>query len=125
MKLFVAAVCTLLAISILCAIGTFKSIDIIDTLISKLDSVKADEGEVPSSAKAVSDNLIKEWDEDFFIISILHPHQHLDEVKEKMVSLQSYSDTDEYAEWKQAHASLKESLLHLKSLLEANIDNIM
>lgn len=125
MKLFAVAVCTLLAIAVLCTIGTVKSINIIDGLISTLDSVKTDGGEVPPSAKTVSEDLIKKWEEDFFIISILHPHQHLDEVKEKMVDLQSYSDTDEYAEWKQAHASLEESLMHLKELLKANMDNIM
>ena len=45
--------------------------------------------------------------------------------KEKMIALASYADTEEYAEWAEAHESLEESLLHLRSLLEANIDNIL
>lgn len=124
MKLFIIALCTIALIAGFCAIGSVKSIDIIDELLGDLDSMPQN-GEVPSNAKDVSEKLLTKWEEDFFIISIFHPHQHLDEVKEKMINLDSYSDTDEYAEWRQAHASLEESLMHLKGLLEANLDNIM
>lgn len=125
MKLFIAALCTLAAVAAFCTVGSIKSIDIIDGLVLALDSVEADDGKVPPDAKEMSEELLTKWEEKFFIISVFHPHQHLDEVKEKMINLDSYSDTDEYAEWRQAHASLKESLLHLKGLLEANMDNIM
>jgi len=124
MKLFIAALCTIIIIAAFCAIGTVKSIDIIDGLLTELQGLPQD-GEVPNNAKEVSEKLLTKWEDDFFIISILHPHQHLDEVKEKLINLDSYSGTDEYAEWKQAHASLEESLTHLKGLLEANLDNIM
>ena len=125
MKLFVAALCVLGAVATFCIFGTIKSIAVIDDILEELHEVPSDSGRVPVGAKKVSREIIEMWEEDFFIISIFHPHIHLDEVKEKMVSLDSYSDTDEYAEWKQAHASLEESLLHLRELLKANADNIM
>lgn len=125
MKLFIAAICCLVVIAIFCTIGTTASTNIIDDLLGKLHHAPSNTGRIPPQAKEVSESLLQIWEKKFFIISLFHPHQHLDEVKEKMVNLASYSDTDEYAEWKQAHASLEEALLHLKSLLEANIDNIM
>ena len=125
MKLFIAALCTLVAITVFCTVGSIKSISIIDSIISELNSIPSDSGEIPENAKETSEKLLKMWDDEFFIISIFHPHQHLDEVKEKMTDLDSYSDTNEYAEWRQAHAGLEESLSHLKDLLKANVDNIM
>ena len=125
MKLFVISLCVLGAIAAFCIFGTIKSIDIIDDILEELHEVPTDSGKIPSGAKEVSREILEKWEEDFFIISIFHPHVHLDEVKEKMVSLDSYSDTDEYGNWKEAHASLEESLLHLRKLLKANADNIM
>lgn len=125
MKLFIAALCCLTVIATFCTIGSAASIDIIDDILGELHHAPANAGAIPPQAKEVSESLLQMWEEKFFVISMFHPHQHLDEVKEKMVILGSYSDTDEYAEWKQAHASLEEALLHLKGLLEANIDNIL
>ena len=124
MKLFIAALCTVVLIAGVCTVGSIKSIDIIDGLLANLQALPQD-GEVPQNAKEVSEVLLAAWEEDFFIISIFHPHEHLDEIKEKLTNLDSYSDTDEYAEWRQACASLEESLMHLKSLLGANMDNII
>lgn len=125
MKLFIIAICVLVAVTVFCIIGGIKSTDVIDELLEKLHQLPTDAGCVPQNAKEVAEDILSDWEEDFFIISIFHPHHHLDEVKEKMTNLLSYSGTDEYAEWRQAHASLEESLLHLKGLLEANADNVM
>lgn len=125
MKHFIAALVCLTAVTLLCAFGTKASTDVIDDLLNTLDRMPPNAGAVSPEAAEISNRLLQMWEDDFFIISMVHPHEHLDEVKEKMVNLQSYSDTDEYAEWKQAHASLKEALQHLKDLLEANIDNIL
>ncbi len=125
MKHFIAALVCLTAVTLLCAFGTKASTDVIDDLLNTLDRMPPNAGAVPPEATEISNGLLQMWEDDFFIISMMHPHEHLDEVKEKMVNLQSYSDTGEYAEWKQAHASLKEALQHLKDLLEANIDNIL
>lgn len=125
MKHFIIALVCLAVISLLCALGTVASTDVIDDLLEALDQMPAEGGSVPPKAKTISKSILQMWEDGFFIISMVHPHQHLDEVKEKMVVLESYSDTGEYAEWKQAHASLKEALQHLKDLLEANLDNIL
>lgn len=125
MKHFIAALLCLAIVSIFCTVGSKASTDAIDEILGILHHAPTDTGEIPSQARAVTEDALTLWEEKFFLISIFHPHQHLDEVKEKMVILKSYSDTEEYAEWKQAHASLEEALLHLKGLLEANIDNIM
>ena len=125
MKLFIISLCALGAIAAFCIFGSIKSIDVIDDILEELHEVPGDTGSVPEGAKEMSRNILEKWEEDLFIISIFHPHVHLDQVKEKMVSLDSYSNTDEYAEWKQAHASLEEALMHLRELLKANADNIM
>ena len=125
MKHFIAALCCLVVIAVFCGIGTYISTHIIDDILTVLHEAPTNLGEVPPQASRVSRRINRMWEEKFFIISMFHPHQHLDEVKEKMVVLGSYSDTDEYAEWKHAHAGLEEALLHLKNLLKANIDNIL
>lgn len=125
MKLFVTALLTLSLIVGLCIFGTAASTNIIDDLLSELHRAPTDGDNIPENASEVSENILAMWEENFFIISMFHPHEHLDEVKEKMIALASYADTEEYAEWAEAHESLEESLLHLRSLLEANIDNIL
>ena len=125
MKLFIASLCCLAVLIGGTLFGSAVATRKIDRMLTELHHAPSTLGEVPPEAKAVSDAVLALWEEDFFLISLLHPHAHLDEVKEKMVVFHSYSGTEEYAEWKQAHASLEESLLHLKGLLEANIDNIM
>lgn len=125
MKLFIASICCLAIIITVTAVGTVASMRIIDDILVTLHRAPTDAGRIPPEAKEISRSVMQMWEDDFFIISMFHPHQHLDEVKEKMVILKSYSDTDEYAEWKQAHESLAEALDHLKGLLKANTDNIM
>lgn len=125
MKLFIISLCVLGGIAAFCIFGSIKSIAVIDDILEELHEVPSDSGSVPAGAKEMSRDILEKWHEDFFIISIFHPHQHLDEVKEKMIALDSYSGTDEYAEWKHAHASLEEALMHLRELLKANADNIM
>ena len=125
MKLFIAALCCLALITAFCIFGTVASTNIIDGILDDLHSTPTNLDRIPPKADEVSERILTTWDEKFFIISILHPHQHLDEVKEKMTALQSYAQTEEYAEWAEAHANLEEALLHLRGLLEANIDNIL
>ena len=125
MKLFIASICCLAIIITFTAVGTVASMHIIYDILITLHRAPTDAGRIPPEAEEVSRSVLQMWEDDSFIISMFHPHQHLDEVKEKMVNLESYSDTEEYAEWKQAHASLAEALDHLKGLLKANIDNIL
>lgn len=125
MKLFIAALCCLAVTATFCIFGTMASIRVIDDLLSELHHTPADSGSIPPGAIEVSEKILSLWDEKFFIISMFHPHQHLDEVKEKMTALASYADTKEYAEWAEAHANLEEALLHLRGLLAANVDNIL
>ncbi len=125
MKLFIAALCCLALIAVFCIFGTVASTNIIDDILDELHSTPTNLDRIPPSAAEVSENILAIWEKKFFIISMFHPHQHLDEVKEKMTALQSYADTEEYAEWAEAHANLEEALLHLRGLLEANIDNIL
>lgn len=125
MKHFIIALCCLALITVFCIFGTVASTGIIDDILSELHSTSTDSGNVPPDAAAVSERILSLWEEKFFIISMFHPHEHLDEVKEKMIALRSYADTAEYAEWSEAHANLEEALLHLRRLLEANADNIL
>ena len=125
MKLFITALVTLSLIVGLCIFGTAASTNIIDDLLDELHRAPTDGNRIPENASEVSENILTMWEEKFFIISMFHQHEHLDEVKEKMIALASYADAEEYAEWAEAHKSLEESLLHLRSLLEANIDNIL
>lgn len=125
MKHFIFALCCLAVVAAVCIYGTFVCTRVIDDILEELQNAPVNLGDIPENATAVSSNVLGMWAEDFFVISMFHPHQHLDEVKEKMVSLYSYAKTGEYAEWAEAHAHLREALLHLRSLLEANIDNIL
>lgn len=125
MKLFIAALLTLALIAGVCIWGTTTSTHIIDDLLHELQNAPADRGVIPDSASEVSEKILAIWEEKFFVISMFHPHEHLDEVKEAMIALRSYADLEEYTEWAKAHADLVEALLHLRGLLEANIDNIL
>ena len=125
MKHFIISLCCLAAIAGFCIFGTRVSTGIIDTILDELRSTPADLGTIPADAVVVSGRILSTWEEKFFLISIFHPHQHLDEVKEEMTTLQSYAKANEYAEWAEAHAKLEEALLHLRNLLKANIDNIL
>ena len=79
----------------------------------------------PPNAAEVSGALLERWEARYFWISMFLPHHHLDDVKERMVSLDSYAQTDEYAEWLEAHHQLHQSLTHIRGLLKADADNIL
>ena len=125
MKHFVIALCILALVTTLCIVGTVTGTRIIDELLEDLQGMQTNLGRVPKNAEAVGEAIRIRWEKDFFWISMLHPHQHLDEVKQGITSLQSYAHAGEYAEWAEAHAKLTEALLHLRGLLKANIDNIL
>ena len=60
-----------------------------------------------------------------FLISMFLPHHHLDEVKEKLVSLVAYTKSDEYAEWQEAKMILEEEMQHIRGLIQVSADNIL
>ena len=125
MKLFIAALVTFSLIVMLCVFGTVVGIRIIDEMLEMLYSASAKSGAVPENAVEISEKLLNKWEKDFFPISMMLPHHHLDEIKEELVSLMAYSETEEYAEWLESGALLEESLLHVRGLLGVSMDNIL
>ncbi len=126
MKLFVCALAVLALIAAFCVFGTAACTAIIDEMTNLLDTAAPQGGAaVPANAGAVSGALLERWNEHFFCISMLLPHHHLDDVKNAMVALDSYAQTDEYPDWRAAHERLHEALTHLRGLLRANADNIL
>ena len=125
MKLFVSALLVLALIAGFCIWGTLVSTAIVDEILGELHRAPVDRDTVPANAHEVSEKILSIWKEKFFTISMFLPHEHLDEIKQKMVSLNSYASGNEVAEWKEAHAILEEALYHLKNLIQANIDNIL
>lgn len=125
MKLFVSALLVLALIAGFCIWGTLASTAIVDEILGELHRAPTDTDAVPANAHEISEKILSLWEEKFFTISMFLPHEHLDEIKQKMVSLNSYASGDEVAEWREAHAILEEALYHLKNLIQANIDNIL
>ena len=125
MKFFIYALAIIALIGILCTWGTIASVDKIDSLIRTLDEAKPQGESVPPNANEVVDRLSKKWEKDSFLISMLLPHHHLDEVKEKLVTLKAYATTDEFAEWRDASLVLKEELQHIRGLLGVSADNVL
>lgn len=125
MKFFIYALVIITLIGTLCAWGTIASTEKIDSLLNTLDEARPSGENVPENAAEVVEELSKEWEESSFFISMLLPHHHLDEVKEKLVALEAYADTDEFAEWHDAALVLKEELLHIRDLLGVSADNIL
>lgn len=125
MKHFVIALLVLALIAGFCVWGTAASTAIVDEILGELHCAPTDTDTVPENAREVSQNVLSLWEEKFFTISMFLPHEHLDEIKQKMVSLNSYASSSEAAEWREAHAILEEALYHLRNLIQANIDNIL
>ena len=125
MKFFIYALVIIIIIGIICAWGTIASTKKIDSMLSTLDKAKPSGEVVPENAIEVVKRLSNKWEEDEFIISMFLPHHHLDEVKEKLVALEAYANTDEFAEWRDATLVFKEELLHIRDLLGVSADNIL
>ena len=125
MKLFVCATVVLALIAAFCIFGGMACSAIIDDLLALLDTASAESDAIPPNAAEVSGALLERWEARYFWISMFLPHHHLDDVKERMVSLDSYAQTDEYAEWLEAHHQLHQSLTHIRGLLKADADNIL
>ena len=125
MKLFVCAMVVLSLIAAFCIFGGMACSAIIDDLLALLDTASAESDAIPPNAAEVSGALLERWEARYFWISMFLPHHHLDDVKERMVSLDSYAQTDEYAEWLEAHHQLHQSLTHIRGLLKADADNIL
>lgn len=126
MKLFICALVVLALIASFCIFGAIACTAIIDEMVDLLNTA-APQGDaaVPAHADRVSGALLQKWNEHFFCISMFLPHHHLDDVKNAMVALDSYAQTDEYPDWRAAHERLHEALTHLRGLLRANADNIL
>ncbi|MBQ4150505.1 MAG: DUF4363 family protein [Clostridia bacterium] len=125
MKFFIWAIVTIAIIAVLCGWGTMASTEKIDSMLSTLEEANSYSGSIPENAKEVVEKLSKKWEDDVFLISMLLPHHHLDEVKEKLVALKAYANTDEFAEWRDATLVFKEELLHIRDLLGISADNIL
>ncbi|MBE6679322.1 MAG: DUF4363 family protein [Ruminococcaceae bacterium] len=124
MKLFIASLITLALICGLCVWGTIYGAESIDGLILALEEAKS-ASDMPKNAADIYENLSAKWEESSFSLSLLLPHHHLDEVKEKLVRLGAYSDTDEFAEWHDAVLGLGEEFEHIRGLVGISIDNIL
>ena len=125
MKLFVGALATIVLAGAICAFGTNESIKKIDEMLDTLNATESESGEVPQDALSRAESFGKQWDENMFLISMFLPHHHLDEVKEKLVSLIAYAKTNEYAEWQEAAAVLEEEMQHIRGLIRVSADNIL
>ncbi len=125
MKFFISAIVMLVITGTLSAWGTVESVKRIDCILQTLENSKASSENVPSNAIEISEKFDKQWEESEFLISMLLPHHHLDEVKEKLVSLKAYAKTDEFAEWQEAMLVLEEEMLHLRGLITVSTDNIL
>ena len=125
MKLFVCATVVLALIAAFCIFGGMACSAIIDDLLALLDTAAAESDVIPPNAAEVSSALLSRWEARYFWISMFLPHHHLDDVKEHMVSLDGYAQTDEYAEWLEAHRQLHQALTHIRGLLKADADNIL
>ncbi|MBQ4556773.1 MAG: DUF4363 family protein [Clostridia bacterium] len=125
MKFFVCALVIIIIIGILCAWGTIAGTRKIDSLLNIMSEATPHGEAVPKNAVEVVEKLSKKWEEDVFFISMLLPHHHLDEVKEKLVTLTAYASTDEFAEWHDATLVLEEEFRHIRGLLGMSADNVL
>lgn len=125
MKTFVAALLTLTATVCFCFFGTATGTKTVDAMLGVLSEIEAQSEKVPQNADEVCERLSVMWEEHSFLISMLLPHHHLDEVKEKLVTLTAYADTDEFAEWQDAKMVLEEELQHVRELMKFSADNVL
>lgn len=125
MKLLTAALICLALLIGFCAVGTIASLNSIGEILDLLESVDDDGAHISPAAEDAANKIKNTWEKNEFVISLVHPHGHLDEVEEKITDLCSYATSDDYAAWHNACESLKAALGHLHDLLTANIDNVM
>lgn len=125
MKLFIAALLCLSLLICFCAVGTMMSLRSIGEILDILESIDDDGAHIPPDAEDAASAVQSTWEKSEFVISLVHPHGHLDEVDEKITNLCSYAGADDYAAWHSACESLRAALRHLHDLLTANIDNVM
>lgn len=125
MKFFIVSLVILSSVFILCAWGSHESVRRIDNMLETLSIESGTDGKIPENAAKAAEDFSKEWEDNMFLISMLLPHHHLDEVKEKLVSLQAYADTDEFAEWHEALVILREELTHIRDLIKVTADNVL
>ena len=124
MKFFIGALIILILTGTVCAWGTHESISRIDDMLNTLDMAETANGEVPPDALERAEKFEAQWEENMFLISMFLPHHHLDEVKEKLVSLIAYTKTDEFAEWQEAKMVLEEEMQHIRGLIRVSADNV-
>ena len=125
MKFFIGALAIILVTGAICAWGTNESIQRIDDMLNTLDIAEAEPNTVPKDALSRAEEFGAKWDKSMFLISMFLPHHHLDEVKEKLVSLIAYTRADEYAEWQEAKMILEEEMQHIRGLIRVSADNIL
>lgn len=125
MKPFVISLITLAMIAGFCIFGTVAGTKTIDAMLEMLNDVDSAEESVPPYASKTCEKLREVWEEHSFLISMFLPHDHLDEVKEKLVTLAAYADTEEFAEWQDAKMVLEEELRHIRGLIELSADNVL
>lgn len=125
MKLFVVSLIILTVIFGLCTFCTVVGTKNIDGMINTLSSAKTSGDKVPENAAKVCESLRDKWEKNSFLLSMFLPHNHLDEVKEKLVKLEAYANTDEFAEWKDATFVLKDELWHIRGLIGVSLDNVL
>ena len=125
MKLFIVSLVVLGLTCTACIFGTVSGTKTIDELIFIIDSAKSENESVPQNAAEACAKLEAKWEECSFMLSMLLPHHHLDNVKEKLVKLEAYATTEEFAEWNDASKVLKEELIHIRGLVGISIDNIL
>ncbi len=125
MKFFIAALVIILLTGTVCAWGTNESVKRIDDMLITLDITEHEDGSVPPDALERAEKFNMQWEENMFLISMFLPHHHLDEVKEKLVSLIAYTKSDEYAEWQEAKMILEEEMQHIRGLIQVSADNIL
>lgn len=125
MKFFITSIAILLSIFALCAWGSHESVNRIDSMLDILSKANTADEIIPQNAADAAEEFSKEWESNMFLISMFLPHHHLDEVKEKLVSLAAYAHTEEFAEWQEALLILKEELTHIRGLISITADNIL
>lgn len=125
MKMFIISLFILTAICCASTISAVESIKRIDSMTEILDSVSYYDKNIPENAAEAAERFNEEWEKNMFLISMLLPHHHLDEVKEKLTSLKAYATTEEFAEWQEANLILKEELEHIRGLIAVTADNIL
>lgn len=125
MKLFIISLITLALIAVFCIFGFVSVTRTIDSMLKILSSADAIDESVPQDTADACDRLREIWDKRSFLISMFLPHGHLDDVKEKLVTLTAYADTDEFAEWQDAKLVLEEELRHIRGLIELSSDNVL